>query len=71
MKIYKVTYRYQEASEGFYYTSSLKDAKTNDRNPDNHDVTDFEKKIEIINVTPSKKGIIAALNSHSSHNDNG
>lgn len=71
MKIYKATYRHQEASEGFYFASSLQKAKTNALNGEGNNITHCEKEIQVIEVIPNKKGIIAALNFHASHNDNG
>lgn len=72
MKIYKVTYRTdQEGSEGFYFTASMKDAKTNTHNAEGHDITECDKEIETIEVTATKKGIIELLNRHAGHNDNG
>lgn len=70
MKIYKVTYRYQEASEGFYFTSSLKDANENVMANDCN-IEHCDKEIQTISVTPTKKGIIELLNYHAVHNDNG
>ncbi len=70
MKIYKVSYRYQAASEGYYFAASLKEAKAN-TSVDEKGVTHCEKEIVTIDVKPTKKGILKALNFHAAHNDNG
>ena len=71
MKIYKVKFTEQYASAGFYFTSSMKDAKSRKENAEGVWDDDWEKEIETIEVTPTKKGIINALNRHGGHNDNG
>lgn len=70
MKIYKVSYRHQAASEGFYFCASKKEAMSNKRISGNH-VEHCEKEIETVEIELTKKGILKALNFHASHNDNG
>jgi hypothetical protein len=74
MKIFKNTYQsHQESSQGFSFHASrmlaiaamnkFKKNSGGDFNPDSS--------TEQIDVTPTKKGIISALNEHAGHNDNG
>jgi hypothetical protein len=71
MKIYKVAFKVNESSAGFYFTSSLKDAESRKKNAEGVWDDGWDKEITTIEITPTKKGIIAALNFHASHNDNG
>lgn len=71
MKIYKVKFTAHAASAGFYFTGSMKDAKARRENAEGFWDDDWKKEIESIEVTPTKRGIIDALNRHGGHNDNG
>ena len=70
MKIYKVTYTKQGASEGFYFSASRMSAMANNYVA-GRDVTHCQKKIDVIEVAPTRKDIVRLLNHHASHNDNG
>ena len=77
MKLYKVTlYNSETSSDGFAYFASAKEARACVREyrtgflPQD-DVDTSGCKIERIRVDLTRKGILAALNRHASHNDNG
>lgn len=85
MKIYRATIRRQGYEhDGFEYFSNKADAEKRQRKS-NFEVTgedDFDDEetksksfihdeVEVINVTPTKKGIIQMLNIHCSYPDNG
>jgi hypothetical protein len=66
MKIYKVSFRDNMGEhKGYEYFSSSKEAKRVWK--EYREMAD----IETIDVTPTKKGIISALNNNASHPDNG
>lgn len=74
MKIYKVDKRsHQESSQGFTYHSSKAEANKSMAEFKRISGSDFnpDSEIEEIEIEISGKGIIAALNAHGSHNDNG
>lgn len=78
MKIYRNSYQsHQESSCGFSFHSSAKEARKEmakfKKNSQSKGFDDFnpDSSTEPIDIIPTKKGIIAALNAYASHNDNG
>jgi len=84
MKIYKVSYfSDQEGNYGFSYHGSMREARRKARIecslsnwPGKNDWTSKESwdrrfDIDVIYITPTKKGIIEALSDHGGHAKNG
>lgn len=70
MKIYKVFQGFtSDGNQGYSYHGSKALADKALKECEDNEIKDGE--IEIIEVTPTKAGIILALNIHGSHNDNG
>lgn len=69
MTIYKISTRHNfDEHSGYYFYSALAEAKKEQcRQKKNGCQCDIEK----VEVAPTKKGIISALNRHASHPDNG
>ncbi len=65
MKIYKTSYTTPSGeSAGYHFASSNRKAAA-------YSVPGTIRETEVIEVKPTKKGILEALNTHASHNDNG
>lgn len=75
MKIYKVSlYSHQEYSVGFSFYSSKLKADNEVKRYKKVAGDDFNERlssVELIEVVPTRQGIIDALNQYASHNDNG
>lgn len=73
MRIYKVHYvTHSDNSEGFSFHANAKDASDRLKKFEKEKGEDYiDEDIEIIDIAPTKKAIIALLNEHGSHPDNG
>jgi len=76
MKIYKVDYRAEGyTSRGFSFHSSKREADQAGRSAmkaaqgAEEDIASFE--VELIEVQPTRRGIVETLNRHAKHPDNG
>lgn len=80
MKIYKVSFNGDpDGQKGFEFHSSRRNAEAaarkwmkQEQTPGfTPDIATHEGEIEVLEITPTKHGIISALNCHAGHPDNG
>ena len=76
MRIYQNSYHCSDGHKGYTYHASLRDAKRQARESKERTKDEGAGAIDdvtttAIGVTPTKRGIISALNLHAGHNDNG
>lgn len=76
MKIYKVSYDGDpDGQKGFEFVASMelarKLARAWEKQEKSPGIGDHRGEIELLEISPTKRGILKALNKHGSHPDNG